>query len=158
MATSLTVVYLKDKPEFLAQVALCLFNEWGYAKKANSVQAIEKRLLKEANLATVPTVLVASFNNAFAGVARLCHNDCADRAELSPWLASVLVKAEFRGLGIGSCLVEEVSQLAQELGFEKLYLKTENKVEFYKKLGWTVLSKISYEGVPTTIMLKNLLP
>lgn len=54
--------------------------------------------------------------------------------------------------GIGSNLIKHITQLAKEQGSNKLYLRTEDKEDFYKTLSWITLEKLTSDGEATNIM------
>jgi predicted N-acetyltransferase YhbS len=72
--------------------------------------------------------------------------------EWMPWLASVYVAPEFRHQGVGSRLVNSVSEAARKAGMEALYLFTPDRVAFYQRLGWQVLHGEAYRGRWVTVM------
>jgi N-acetylglutamate synthase-like GNAT family acetyltransferase len=104
----------------------------------------------------VPTSFVAVMDRQVVGVACLVDYDVESKKDLTPWLASVLVVPEYRRRGIGSRLSERVSEEANRLGYEALYLITTNKIDFYARLGWSVLTATEHFGRPATIMVRTL--
>jgi N-acetylglutamate synthase-like GNAT family acetyltransferase len=77
------------------------------------------------------------------------------RKDLSPWLASVFVKPEFRNNGIATVLVNHIEDEATMLGIEKLFLYTEQARGLYLKLGWNDIEQCEYQGVDVAIMFKQ---
>ncbi len=78
------------------------------------------------------------------------------KAELSPWLAGVYVKEEFRKQGIGKKLVAGIEKLAKKLSFKSLYLYTPDKETFYNALEWKTIERIEYKNTKVVIMKKNI--
>ncbi len=150
------VSYLADLPHFLPTVAHWLFKEWGYLKKENTVETVALSLSQELNTDAIPLVMIVHQDKQLMGVARLSQNDLKSQPGLSPWLASVLVSPKYRAQGIGTKLVNHITDVAQNLGETKLFLKTEDKIGFYAALGWSVLDEIPYSKGINTIMYKSL--
>ena len=86
------------------------------------------------------------------GLACLVKHDVDSRLDLSPWLANVIVSPQHRGQGIGTELSQAASTEAGRLGYERLFLVTFDKVEFYGRLGWTRVEDVTYFDEPATIM------
>ena len=78
--------------------------------------------------------------------------------DLSPWIASVFVKPEARGRGIGSQLVTFVEGEGQQRGYSTLYLMTPDKQRMYNRLGWSIIEEVEYRGEHVTVMKKTYPP
>jgi N-acetylglutamate synthase-like GNAT family acetyltransferase len=91
-----------------------------------------------------------------AGFASLLEHDMETRMELSPWLASVLVAAAYRGQGIGSALSERVVEEARNLGVSELYLFTFDREDFYARMGWVLREQTKYLGGQVSVMVRRL--
>jgi len=105
---------------------------------------------------SLPQMLVAHLNGHALGSARLVMNDMDSHPELSPWLASLFVPPDFRRHGIATQLITEIEITAKQLGFDQLYLYTEDKSEMYSNLGWQEQRRESYYGEQVTILSKKL--
>ena len=109
-----------------------------------------------AQSADIPFVVVATESGELAGSAALVESDMSIRPNLSPWLASVYVKPEFRRRGLGTRLVRRIEDEAGRRGIRKLYLFTEHARDLYAKLGWRDLETCEYQGVGVTVMFREL--
>ncbi len=154
------ISYLVDVPEAIPIIAGWLFSEWGQYREGNSLEKIRGRLELNLNKETLPIIIVATINKTSVGTASLRQSDgIENRPTLSqhvPWLASVYVPTEHRKQRIASKLVNYIADIAQAQGHKKLYLRTEDKVTFYQKLGWTTIETLNTESGITTVMYKNL--
>ena len=74
--------------------------------------------------------------------------------DLTPWIASIFVKPEARGRGIGSQLVTFAEAEGQRRGYALLYLMTPNKQRMYTRLGWSTIEEVEYRGEHVTVMKK----
>ena len=61
-----------------------------------------------------------------------------------------------RRTGIGSLLVEHVTNRARTLGHRELYLYTEHSVDWYRAKGWTIVRETPLNDLPHTVMRKVL--
>ncbi len=148
--------FLGNHQNLLPELAKLHFSEW---KHLSSNKTLDDRILKLREMAQasdVPFVVVAIDNNQLIGSAALVNEDMKTRKDLSPWLASVFVKPEFRKNGIGTKLVRHIEDEATRLGIKKLFLFTEHARNLYSKLGWYDLEECEYEGVNVAIMSKQI--
>lgn len=141
--------------DLLPELAKLHFDEW---RHFSPDQTLDDRIVKLRELAKssdVPLIVVAIDNNQLIGSAALVNEDMKTRKELSPWLASVFVKSEFRKKGIATKLVRHIEQEATRLGIERLFLYTEHARNLYAALGWQDLEQCEYQGVNVAIMCKR---
>lgn len=149
------IVNLNDDPGQLLQLASWHQEEWSYLNPGESIEQRIARMQPFLNNQLLPSTYIALEDN-LTGSAALVSHDMETRPDLSPWLASVYVAAEFRGRGIGTKLVKHVMQQAFKGGINKLYLYTPDKENFYSRLGWKTLSREKYHAIDVTIMEINL--
>jgi GNAT superfamily N-acetyltransferase len=70
----------------------------------------------------------------------LITNDFISRQDLYPWLCALYIEERYRGMRLGSRLLEHGRTEAGRLGFSRVYLCT-NHVGYYEKYGWTYLGQ-----------------
>ncbi len=97
--------------------------------------------IKKTNDNKLPITYVAIEKNECIGTVSIFINDLTTRPDLSPWLASLVVRHDHRNKGVGEKLISHVLKEAKSLGYKKLYLKTENKGSYYGKRGWKYIGK-----------------
>ena len=105
----------------------------------------------------IPTSFVAVSGDGPVGTASLTTHDLEARQDLSPWLASVYVRPESRGKGLGAALVSRAVEEAVNLGVGVLYLFTFDKQDYYTRLGRTQVEENIYQGTPVTVMGRSLI-
>ena len=149
------IKYLADHPELIPTLASWFYAEWGYLSPGSSTGAIAETLKTHLNRDKLPLALVAVSGTDVVGSASLRVYDMQTRKDISPWLASVYVPVEHRRRGIGAGLVEAIEGKAKELKFERLYLYTFDKEEYYARLGWCVLDRTVYKGRQAVVMQKG---
>jgi GNAT superfamily N-acetyltransferase len=145
--------YLRDVPAYTTTLAAWTYHEFPYAFVGETLEDWVKQLSAQ----TERTTFVALEGDKVVGTATLEKDDLPPRPALSPWLGSVYVLPEFRGRGIGALLVTRVEQEAKVRGFERFYLYTTDRTNFYAKYGWQPLETLVYSGYDITVMVKQLL-
>lgn len=142
----LEIYNIKDKPEYIEEVAILTQNEWG-SKTNNSEEykaKINKKIDKILSLLdnTSYCKLILLEDTTLIGFISIFPEDGDDRRDLTPWYATMFVKKEFRGKGYSKLLNEAILQEAKDRGFEKIYLKTD-LVNYYEKFGAKFLGKLN---------------
>ncbi|MCX2900615.1 GNAT family N-acetyltransferase [Pseudomonas mandelii] len=150
--------YLCDHPALIPELAELNFNEWGHYRPGDTLEARTERMRAACGKGAVPSVVVAIEEGQLLGGALLIDSDLDSRPELTPWLAGVYVKAEHRGRGVASALVNRIVEEAAALGIAELYLYTDSAQSLYARLGWEVVGDtVDDEGLEITVM-KRLVP
>ena len=148
--------YLGNHPKHLPELAKLHYDEWRHFSPEKTLDDRVIKLRAMAQSDDVPFMVVAVDNGRLIGSASLVLEDMQTRKDLSPWLASVFVKPEYRNSGIATSLVRHIENVAAGLGIEKLFLYTEHARDLYVKLGWSDIEQCEYQGVNVAIMFKEL--
>lgn len=141
----LKIYNIKEKQEFLKEVAEITQKEWG--SKTNSREEFEekinKKISKIINNLNNPLYckLILLDDNKLIGFISIFPIDGKERTNLSPWYSTLFVKEEFRGKGYSKILNNAILEEAKKRGFKKLYLKT-NLNNFYEKFGAIFLATL----------------
>ena len=143
-------------PEHLPVLANWHQNEWAHLYPGSRLEDRIERMSEYLNEDFIPSTFVA-VDGGLLGSAAIVISDMENRDELSPWLASVFVKSEYRKKGVGAELVKYAMRAAKNENIKKLYLFTESNESFYSRLGWKVFENIIYHKQPVTIMKVNLI-
>ena len=138
----LKIYNIKEKQEFLKEVAELTQKEWGdqtlpqeeYEEKVN--RKIAKIVRSFDNPSYCKLILLD--NTTLIGFISIFPTDGKERTDLSPWYATMFVKEEHRGKGYSKILNKAILEEAKNRGFKKLYLKT-NLTNYYEKFGATFL-------------------
>ena len=151
----MNIDFLGQHLNVLPELAKLHFDEWKHLSLDTTLEDRVLKLRKMAESSDVPFFVVAIDMNELVGSAALVKEDMRTRKDLSPWLASVFVKPEFRRSGIGTSLVRRIEGEATRRGMRKLFLFTEHARDLYSKLGWYDLEECEYQGVDIAIMFKE---
>ena len=124
-------INLKDSKKYLEDyVKLCSL-EWGSPKSDDEVKEKVSSILSGDK---VISVLGLVDDDTLIGFISLFKYDGDERRDLSPWYATMYVKNEFRGKGYSKLLNDAIINEARNLGYSKIYLKTD-LVNYYEKFG-----------------------
>lgn len=152
----MNIEYLADRKDFLTELAELHFAEWGYMRPDQTVDDRVQGLSRCCQREEIPTVVIGSNRGVLVGSALLVEHDMSTRRDLSPWLAGVYVKPEFRQSGLATRLIERIEQEATALQVPQIFLYTDKEQDFYTKRGWRGLENTQYRGLEVTIMSKLL--
>jgi GNAT superfamily N-acetyltransferase len=143
---------LKQKPEYLDQVAKWLYLEWGIKTKGSSILAVKEKLKTFKNTDKIPINYVALKGEHLAGTFNLMLSDPPERKDLSPWFGSLYVEPNYRNQGIGTYLLKSAVSKAKIMGIQKLYLCTPTQQKMYARLGWQTIDEVEFRNEIVTIM------
>lgn len=145
------ITYLIPDPALVRTIAGWHQEAWGHL----TGRSIEERIgefEEQLDSRRVPLTVVARANGDPVGSASLLAEDMDTHPDLTPWLASVFVLPTHRRQGIGERLCRRIVTEAARLGFEKLYLFTEDREDFYRNMGWETLAHENFRGEAVALM------
>jgi GNAT superfamily N-acetyltransferase len=91
-----------------------------------------------------------------ASIALCDFDDLEEFRSFKPWIAAFIVRADLRGTGIGSEVLNLVEGKAIIYGIKAIYLWTEGERDFYAKRGYKYLETLSKPGRKIDLMHKVL--
>ena len=62
--------------------------------------------------------------------------------EIYPWFSDVMIIEKYRGQGYGKLLLQKGQEILKQLGYDKIYVWTDQAPQFYIKLGFTYLQEV----------------
>lgn len=127
---------LKEKIEYLDEVANLEYEEWADNKEENRDERIRLKKEKICSMFKRNSFckLILLDNNKLVGFISLFPNDCDLEKDLTPWYATMYVKKEYRNMGYSRLLNDAILKEAKSRGFTEVYLKTELE-NYYEKFG-----------------------
>lgn len=131
------IINLLDDKKYLEEVSEWIWKEWSEkrgAKKEDTLYRSEHSLSYDE----IPQMYIAKYNDEVIGVVSIWRNDLIARQDLYPWMATLIVKPEYRNKGVGKKLQERCIEECRKLKYENLYLITEHE-NYYEKTGWKFL-------------------
>lgn len=133
------ILPLAEQPGHAATLARWHHAHWGeFFDPAEWDLAIATAELEDhATRRGLPTTLVALDGDDLLGSVSLVQEDAPQLRHVGEaWLASLYVRPEARGRGLGARLVRECVALAAREGLARLWLFTPEHAGFYARLGW----------------------
>ena len=150
------IEYLAEHVDAIPTLARWHHDEWARMTPELTVNDRANRFRSRARTGSVPTGFVAVVHHEVVGMACLVECDLESHAQLTPWLATVLVAPNYRSRGIGAALCQRVTQEARAFGFASAYLFTLDKQDLYRRLGWSSIEQATWRGYQVTIMASAL--
>lgn len=142
----LKIYNVKDKPEYIEEVAILTQKEWGKtcSTQAEFNQKIFRKIEKIKNNLDNKDYckLILLDNDELIGFISIFEHDCDERQNLSPWHATMFVKKEYRGNEYSKILNDAILKEAKSRGFKRLYLKT-TLDNYYEKFGAKYLETLA---------------
>ena len=134
---------LKDKLEYLDEVARLEYEEWADNKEENREERIKRKKEKICCMISNKSFckLILVDNDELIGFISIFPEDCEEEKELTPWYATMYVKKEYRNHGYSRILNDAILKEAKDRGFSTLYLKTDLK-NYYEKFGAVFIKKL----------------
>lgn len=109
------IAYLKEYPETIPTLAKIWHEVLGSIWISDiSIEEVEQGFYDDLNDNSLPLTIVALKGTQVIGAVSLYEND-EIRADLTPWLESLVVDKTYQYQGVGKILVQEVKQKARDL-------------------------------------------
>ena len=137
------VFNLKNKLEYLDEVAKLEYEEWADNQNLNKQERIEikkKKICKMFKSKSFCKLILVN-DDKLLGFISIFPNDCEEEKELTPWYATMYVKKEYRNKGYSRILNDAILIEAKSRGFKTIYLKT-NLHNYYEKFGAIFIKKL----------------
>lgn len=131
------IVNLLDDKKHLEEVSEWIWKEWS-EKKGAKKEDVLYRSKHSLGYNQVPQMYIAKYNEEIIGVVSIWRNDLTARQDLYPWMATLIIKPEYRNKGVGKKLQEKCIEECRRLKYDNLYLITEHE-NYYEKTGWEFL-------------------
>ena len=127
---------LKDKLNYLDEVANLEYEEWANNKEENKSERIEIKKEKICNAFNNKFFckLILIDNDDLIGFISIFPNDGEEEMELTPWYATMYVKEKYRNNGYSRILNDAILKEARNRKITTLYLKTDLR-NYYEKFG-----------------------
>lgn len=124
------IINIKNNKNYLKQyISLCSL-EWSTSKTKEELDLYVNEKINKLlsnNYDKLISVLGLIDNNKLIGFISLLKFDGNERTDLMPWYATMYVRKEYRGKGYSKILNVAILEEAKNLGFDKLYLKSNLK-------------------------------
>lgn len=134
---------LKEKLEFIDEVAKLEYEEWADNKEENKLERIKRKKEKINTMFTNKSFckLILIDEEKLIGFISLFPQDSEEEIDLTPWYATMYIKREYRKQGYSRILNDAILKEAKSRGFKTVYLKT-NLENYYEKFGAIFIKKL----------------
>ena len=150
---AVAVRFLADVPGHAGTLARWHHAQWSDLYSDWSLDVATDELRDHATRRSLPTTLVAVQDDQPLGSVSLVLEDAPElRDQGDAWMASLYVRPEARGLGLGVRLARALVAFAAEQKVERLWLFTPEHAAFYARLGWRAQGSVTLRGVPVHLM------
>ena len=124
---------------YVEDVALEVFNE--FVLKTASTKSYKECVdfFSHTYEKNFPMTFIATKNEKLVGSVSLFENDWAEKKEATPWIASLVVEHEYRNQKIAEKLLTMAIAHLEKIGYEAVFLKTENAPNYYIKRGYQLI-------------------
>ena len=132
------IAWLREHPQHIEALAVAHVEAFGALLPDWTVEQVVAELRSHLPVQAIPSTLLAlDADGEWLGSVSLLHEDHEHIRQYSPWLASLYVRPEARGQGVGAALVARCVAEAAALGVARLYLYCTGTVaDWYRRLGW----------------------
>lgn len=134
----LKIYNIKDKQQYLKEIVILTYNEWGNVpnNRKEFDKKINNKIQKIVNNLDNPYYckLILLDDEKLVGFISLFETDGEERKDLKPWYATMYVKKEYRGNGYSKILNDAIIKEAKNRNFKRVYLKSD-LVNYYEKFG-----------------------
>ena len=114
----------------------------------NEVKEHTVRVIENWEFEEWETPFVAMADGVIVGMATIMKTDYYPLPEIYPWISTLFVSEEYRGMRISEKLIDFANSYAKDLGFDKTYIPSEH-VGLYEKYGYTYIKDIVNYGGDT---------
>jgi predicted N-acetyltransferase YhbS len=151
--------YLADHSDVMVELAALHIEFFGHFNAEMTVESRAEQLRERSGKTSIPITMVALDQATAIGSASILERDLDSRPDLSPWVASVVVRSDYQRQGVGTTLMRRIEKEAADLGIERLYLFTPDMEAFYATLGWKIVGPEIFKGrFEVTLMQRDISP
>jgi len=151
------IEYLADHTDVIPEVAKLHIEFFGRFSADMTLENRVEKLGGQIGKTSIPLTLVAFDREIAIGSASIVEHDLDSRPDLTPWIASVVVRSDYHRQGVGTALIRRIEKEAAGLGINKLYLFTPDMEEFYATMNWVTIGHEMFKGkFEVTLMEKEI--
>lgn len=137
------IISIRESEEYKEIATQYIHSKWG---SENNYQIYQDSILGSVDTKeSTPYWYLLEEDNKIIGCAGLIDHDFISRTDLSPWLCSLYIEADYRGKALGSILIEKVKEDSKKEHFKSVYLCTELD-GYYEKCGFHYFGEGFYDN------------
>lgn len=122
----------------------------------DEVKEHTSQMISENRFDEWESMFVAVDENEIVGHASIMKTDYYPIYDIYPWITTVFVTENYRGMRICGMMIDYINQYAKELGFSRTYIASEH-FGIYERYGYAYLKDIvNYGGGTDHLFTKDL--
>lgn len=152
MSRQIHITTLAERPEYVEELVQLLHQEWRDFAPWSDCAKIRERLLGLPHPARATCCLLAlNQEDVLLGTASIKWQELS-HLQYDYWLGEVFIRADLRGLGIGSRFIAGALQHARHAKIAALYLYTPDQQALYQRFGWREIKREIANGELVSVM------
>ena len=93
------------------------------------------------------TMFIAKAEGKIIGMASVMKEDYYPLTDIFPWVSSVFVSEDYRGLRVSGKLIDAANKYLRDMGFNRSYIPTsKDNVGLYERYGYSFMKEITNYG------------
>ena len=93
------------------------------------------------------TMFIAKAEGKIIGMASVMKEDYYPLTDIFPWVSSVFVSEDYRGLRVSGKLIDAANKYLRDMGFNRSYIPTSKEnVGLYERYGYSFVKEITNYG------------
>ncbi len=149
------IVRMDRRAEWAARLASWHGAEWGHLYEDWNAGVALREFLSEPDDG-LPVTFVALDGDRVIGSVSVVFGDLPGAPpEWNPWVASLIVDAEWRGGGVGTELIARAVDAAREAGHAEIWCLTEERQSLFARSGFERVEESTANGWAVTVMRRG---
>jgi GNAT superfamily N-acetyltransferase len=154
---TIAIATLAEHPELVAEAVDIAWREWGHSMPESERERWLREAERDSRLhAPMSAAFVAVDAGRAVGVVQLHEFEIDAIRDRSPWVCGMVVRPEYRGMGVGRRLIAALEQFAAANAISQLWVFTEDAAGFYERCGWLRHGEAVEHGEPGVVLTRLL--
>ena len=157
---AITIAALAERSELVIDAVDIAWREWGHSLPESERERWLREAERDSRLhAPMSAAFVAVDAGRAVGVVQLHEFEIDAIRDRSPWVCGMVVRAEYRGMGVGRRLLAALEQFAAANGISQIWVFTEDDqgaAGFYERCGWVRHGEAVEHGEPGVVLTRLL--
>jgi len=154
---AIAIATLAERPELVSEAVDIAWREWGHSMPESERERWLREAERDSRLhAPMSAAFVAVDAGRAVGVVQLHEFEIDAIRDRSPWVCGMVVRPEYRGMGVGRRLIAALEQFAAANAISQLWVFTEDAAGFYERCGWLRHGEAVEHGEPGVVLTRLL--
>jgi GNAT superfamily N-acetyltransferase len=154
---TIAIATLAEHPELVTEAVDIAWREWGHSMPESERERWLREAERDSRLhAPMSAAFIAVDAGRAVGVVQLHEFEIDAIRDRSPWVCGMVVRPEYRGMGVGRRLIAALEQFAAANAISQLWVFTEDAAGFYERCGWLRHGEAVEHGEPGVVLTRLL--